>query len=583
MRLVPPALFKKYLGNTIYIAIALNALSTIFETFGIMVLYPISLELINTNRGSLPEQTNTLVQVLKATLGIVKLEYNIKNLIFFGFFLFILKGVFVFIFMAYQARLRGVFLTRLKRDLFQNYISLPIQSQQKYSIGETINIFNEQATRAVEALQAIIIMFASFISFLIYTSIALSVSTTFTVTFFCCAIVVAMLFMRLNKKVRALSKSTSELSSDTATSITDLIIGFKYLYATGRLSYVSNRIEKQISYLGKNEVFTGILSAVVQAAKEPVALVLILVSSVASIWLFEQSISEIIVCVLLIYKSSNLLFLTQTNLLNYERYFGSVNKISNFIANLDDNSFKGKKSKAQSSDQTEILKVEKIEFTDINHFYEPNCLLFQSNIKARFDTGKIYGLIGPSGSGKSTILDILLGCITPTSGSVYVNNLELGQLNQEALAQRVSYCSQDGVIFKDTVINNILLPETGKSELLVSEQKVRRILVSLGLKSYLDSLPLGLNSMLGERGVNLSGGQRQRILLARELLRESDILILDEVTSALDVETSLQVMDYIKDTCHNRIVIMVTHNRNNLSFCDCVYHIKDKNLGILKI
>jgi ABC-type multidrug transport system fused ATPase/permease subunit len=577
------SLFKKYLGYRIYLAIVYNILSTVFESFGILILYPIVLELINEEENSLVDQNNIIIKYLILIIDNFGLELNIKSLLIIGFILFMLKGIFVFIFMAYQATLRAKFLKSVKSDLFSHYSLLPIWRQQKLSIGETINIFNEQGTRAVEALNAKITTVASGASFIIYAAIAINVSVVFSMSFFFCAIFVSLALMQLNKIVRKLSSSTSNISSDTATSMTDMVVGFKYLYATGRLNFVSERIYQQINVLGKNETLTGILSALVQAIKEPVALTLVMVSSFISIWLFEQRVAEIIVCVLLIYKSASLLFLMQTNLLNFERYSGSIVTILQFMENLDGRSDTFATFASTSQQKREVTKVKKIGLTEVNHSHEQGKLLFSNNITVHFESGKFYGLIGKSGSGKSTMLDILLGCIVPTKGTVYVNGIELFQLDQTSFAKRVAYCTQDGVIFKDTLLNNILLSNNDKEITSEDQKKVKDVLEGLGMKNYLNELPLGLETVLGERGVSLSGGQKQRILLARELLRDSDILLLDEVTSALDTQTTKRVMGYVKEVCKERLVVMVTHNDDNLSFCDDIYEIKNRNLCVVRI
>src|SRR5262249_9044562 len=154
----------------------------------------------------------------------------------------------------------------------------------------------------------------------------------------------------------------------------------------------------------------------------------------------------------------------------------------------------------------------------------------------RLQKGRSYALVGPSGSGKSTLLDLLLGFYAPSRGEIFVNKEPLELIAPSSLRKKVVLVSQDAAIFNDTVMNNLCLGMN------VDQINVERACQIACIDEFVAGLPAGYNTVLNYKGTNLSGGQKQRIGIARAVLRRPDVLLLDESTSALDVETRKTVV-----------------------------------------
>ncbi|OOE97469.1 multidrug ABC transporter ATP-binding protein [Salinivibrio sp. MA351] len=181
---------------------------------------------------------------------------------------------------------------------------------------------------------------------------------------------------------------------------------------------------------------------------------------------------------------------------------------------------------------------------------------------------QVIGLVGASGSGKSTAIDILLGLIEPSQGSLKVDGKPITAENVRAWQNNIGFVPQSIFLSDATIRENIAF---GLPLNQIDEQKVRKAAKMAHLEELLEQLPNGLDTRVGERGVQLSGGQRQRIGIARALYDDADVLVLDEATSALDGITEKLVMDAIHDFAGNKTIIMIAHRLSTVQQCDCIY------------
>jgi len=187
-----------------------------------------------------------------------------------------------------------------------------------------------------------------------------------------------------------------------------------------------------------------------------------------------------------------------------------------------------------------------------------------NNINLKIIHGEVLGIIGGSGSGKTTLVDNLLGLLKPTKGQILVNDMNI-QLNIHQLQKKIGYVSQSIFIMDGSIEENIAFG--------IESEKIDKKLMEYALKSAKlielnEKLSNSTNSRVGENGVRLSGGQRQRIGIARALYRNPSILLLDEATNSLDKNTENQILDVIENLKKEKTIIMISHDKNSLRFCD---------------
>ena len=214
--------------------------------------------------------------------------------------------------------------------------------------------------------------------------------------------------------------------------------------------------------------------------------------------------------------------------------------------------------------------VNSIELQNIRYTYPEANRASLIDISLHCNRGEMIGLVGETGSGKSTIVDIILGLITPESGAVLVDDLDVTGI-ENRWQGTVGMVSQSVFLMDETIRTNVAM---GLPEDKVDDEKVWRALGLAQIDDVVKKLPLGLDEVVGERGIRLSGGERQRLALARAILSEPSVLIMDEGTSALDNQTEKRLMNAIKSLRSNYTLIMVAHRLSSVSECDRLYVIE---------
>ena len=223
-----------------------------------------------------------------------------------------------------------------------------------------------------------------------------------------------------------------------------------------------------------------------------------------------------------------------------------------------------KPSKENVNFQFENVVVDRLDFK-----YEQSENLVLSNINLKILSGEAVGFVGQSGSGKSTLIDIMLGLLKPQSGSISINGQLIDDVKQ-SWQKTIGYIPQTIFLMDDSLRRNIAI---GIADKEIDELAITEALKSAQLEDFVASLPEGLDTVVGERGVRLSGGQRQRIGIARALYHRPSVLVLDEATSSLDTETEHGVMQAVQALQGDKTVIIVAHRLSTVEYCDRLYRL----------
>jgi len=193
------------------------------------------------------------------------------------------------------------------------------------------------------------------------------------------------------------------------------------------------------------------------------------------------------------------------------------------------------------------------------------------------DTGESFGIIGKTGSGKSTLLDVILGILEPDNGTIMIDGVPLVQRREE-WQRSIGYVPQDVYLVDDTLRANVALGWYSDD---VDEDRVLEAVRLAELSEVVASLPDGLDTRVGERGVRLSGGQRQRVGLARALYTRPSVLVLDEATSNLDQVTERQIVETLTELQGGLTMIVVTHRIASVRNCDRILHLEEGSMRAL--
>ena len=232
-----------------------------------------------------------------------------------------------------------------------------------------------------------------------------------------------------------------------------------------------------------------------------------------------------------------------------------------FVADLDE------MRERDDGDRTPGL-IESVSFEDVSFAYNDDPVLDGVSFEA--DRGEFVAFVGPSGAGKSTVVSLLTRLYEPESGQVRANGTPIDTFGLDAWRERVSMVRQHPFIFNESVRYNLTI---GNRE--ATESEIREACRIAQVTEFLDDLPDGLDTVLGDDGVRLSGGQRQRIALARALLKDADVLILDEATSDLDTALESDIQARLEATGGDRILIVIAHRLSTVQNADRIYAMED--------
>ncbi|MBQ2802383.1 MAG: ABC transporter ATP-binding protein [Lachnospiraceae bacterium] len=245
--------------------------------------------------------------------------------------------------------------------------------------------------------------------------------------------------------------------------------------------------------------------------------------------------------------------------------------------NLQDEIKGDKVDMSFATDEEEKLPVEKsIEMRDITYAYPNTEKLIFDHASLTIPVGASVGIVGTSGAGKSTVVDILLGLLEVKSGAIYADGRDVRKDYRKWL-KNIGYIPQMIFMLDDAIRKNVAF---GVPEDKIDEERVWAVLKEAQLDEFIKTLPEGLDTGIGERGIRLSGGQRQRIGIARALYNNPEVLILDEATSALDNDTEAAIMESINRLHGKKTLIIIAHRLQTIEKCDIVYRVENGKAAV---
>lgn len=231
-------------------------------------------------------------------------------------------------------------------------------------------------------------------------------------------------------------------------------------------------------------------------------------------------------------------------------------------------SFDSQKTSSDTVVSTPINLKRSIKLSNIEFSYPGKERPAVDGVNMSIPVNSVIGLVGSSGSGKSTLIDLLLGLLTPQQGGIYIDDIRITADNKRAWQDLLGFVPQSIFLSEGSIAENIAFGIPAKD---ISLKQVNKALNLANLTELVEQLPDGVNTRVGERGVQFSGGQRQRIGIARALYHEAEVLVFDEATSALDGITEKIVMDAIHEFSGQKTIVMIAHRLKTVEKCDLIY------------
>ena len=489
--------------------------------------------------------------------------------------LFVIKSIILVIAAKYQASFFSIMRTKIATHFFNLYISKPyiyfLNEKESSKIIRNITMLSSSYTGFLERFLLLVndffISVGVIIVLFIYDPYVSSV--VFLTLFFA-----SFLFTMITKRrFYSLGQSLLSLSSGLLKNIQetlDNILQIKLLKKT-------NFFKKQFSHkVAENSNKVGRLTFLQSIPKIFIEMIaVLLLFSVISYLIYSEKSQEEILIMLTLFAVAVMRIIPVSN-----KLISFLNTFSAFIPSLELLYTELNKSKIEindysKEDDSKIEDLNTIDVKDVTFGYGNRKNTIFEKININFDKGNIYGLVGETGSGKTTLLNIITGLIKPVSGTVKYNNLEI----EEKVNKKISYVSQSTYLQNSTIKNNIAF---GCHDNEIDIKKINMCLESAKLDQLISNLPYGIETKISELGANFSGGQIQRLSIARALYADSNLIIFDEPTSSLDESTKKEILKMIFNLKENRIIIMITHLKEDLDICNKIFQIESREIKEFK-
>lgn len=555
-------IFQNYLGYRIYIILGLTIVAGIAESFGILMLLPLFEGLDSFSAST--EEKSQINNYINQFLAYFNLDNSIVALLVIISVTFLIKGLLTFFSLAYSSKLRGRFLALLKKSMFHSIKNIQYSYFSKRDTGNLINIINEQVNRAMQSFYYLSLLGAQLINSITYLSLALFVSWRFGLMAIVAGIFLIIIFKTLSSFVRDISRNFASENGNLSKLLIQAIQAFKYISSTNQIDKLQDKIHTSISSLATFQVQTGVAAALINAIREPVAVFFIMIIVIIQVIFLEEPIAPMMVAIVFFHRGLSSIVMTQQNWQSCLEFIGSMELVNDEFNLL--NSHKEENGSIQMKDFSRNITFQNAGFT-----YDKGLDNVINNLSMKIAINTSIALVGESGAGKSTLADIVTLMLKPTEGDLFIDDINGNEIDNASWRKQIGYVSQEAIIFDDTIANNICLwvgdleNDPDLSSKIISAAK------KANLHQFIETLPEGYSTQVGDRGIKLSGGQRQRLFIARELFRKPNLLILDEATSALDSESEKAIQKSIDDLKGKMTIIIIAHRLSTITNVDTIY------------
>jgi ATP-binding cassette, subfamily C, bacterial len=548
-------IFFRAEGTKPWLVLACLLLASLSEALGIGTLLPAANTILGDNANN-ATGASVFIRTFIESLGI---SANLGNLLTIVVALLTLKAVIAFGALAYAGISGARVAINLRRKLIKAIFEARWSFYADQSGGRFANAISNDATRAGDAYQFSAVVVAGILQLTAYTAVAIFVDWRIALLGGAAGVIITLAMNTLIRVSKRAGYKQADRISSLTTEMVDMLSNIKALKSMDRYRLLVQGLSGLLRRI-KRSLIT------IQLAKHGVtqgsdALVNIMTGAVAfaAYTLLGSTLPELLVTGIVFFQIVNNLTKLQKQLQTAVVVEGSYVRTIELIKLAE-----GQKESHGGHAAPELGAGCKFEGVTFAHGSTPVI----SNATFDVPANKITVLQGPSGSGKTTLIDLLIGLNTVQKGKILIGRQPIEMIDIKAWRQSIGYVPQDLMLFHDTIHENICLSNPD-----ISTEAILTALEQAGARNFIDALPIGIETDVGEMGSKLSGGQRQRIALARALVTNPKILILDEVTSALDPETEAEIVSNIASLRGRYTIIAITHRPAWTKIADRLYTI----------
>lgn len=548
------AFFYRQLRYRVFLVVGLSFLLGVLDGFGLTMFLPL-LQMVEGQETADPSKLKEFRFLLDAVQGMgLELTLTVVLTILVVFFIF--KGVARFASQSYLVIVLQYFIKKLRINLVQGLNEVSFKYFVTSDVGRIQNTITGEVYRVSRAFQSYFKAMEQGILVAVYIGFAFIIDKKFALLVTIGGGLTNVIYNQVYKKTKGESRKLTVGNHYFQGLVIQFAANFKYLKATGFLPLYFQKLKTGINDVERSNRNIGILNAILLAIREPMMIFIVAAVILVQVKVLGGNLAPILISLLFFYRALNALMAMQNQWNTYLSSSGAMSNLFEFLKDIE--------SHKELSGNGVFKNVQNgISLRSAHFSYKGTPVL--NDIDLTIPKNETIAFVGESGSGKTTLVNILAGLMPLDQGHFLIDGIPANQINIHTYQKRVGYITQDPVIFNDSIYNNVTLWATPTPH---NEARFEEALQKAAITEFVNDLPQGKETMLGNNGINLSGGQKQRISIARELFKDIDILIMDEATSALDSETERAIQENIKQLQGQYTMLIVAHRLSTIKHAD---------------
>ncbi len=533
-------------------------LSGVSEGIGIVTVLPL-LELISGGERAAHTGIGRSVSQGLAVLGLRPSLLTLLALIVIGM---VLKGAFALLAMKEVGYTVAHVNTDFRLKLVRALLSVRWGYFVSQPAGYLANALSSETVRAAGVYYAVANLIVLGIQVVLYAVMAFLISWQIAIVGLAVGGILAFVFRNLIAAARRAGGRQTELLKSITVRLVDALQGIKPIKAMARETQILPLLEQEAQGLNAAQQQQIRATETLRVSQEPLLALVIAAGVYVAMTYADQSLAAILVMVFLFHR-------LVSRVHSIQQYYQTVVVGESAFWSLHESITRAQDEREQDLGRRIAPPVlSDIRFESVRFSHGDKVVL--KNVSLQIPAGRFVAIIGPSGAGKTTIADLVLGLHRPESGAITIDGVDLAEFRLESWRHSIGYLPQETFLFNDSVRRNVTLGDEA-----VTDDDVRRALRAAGAWEFVSEFPQELDTMIGERGAKLSGGQRQRLSIARALVHKPQLLILDEVTTALDPITEAAICERLLALRGSVTILAISHQPKLTEVADLVYQLKD--------
>jgi ATP-binding cassette, subfamily C, bacterial len=538
--------------------IGLLILSGIAEGVGLLTLLP----LLDVAAGTGAAEQTGISATISGAIQSVGIEPTLGSMLLLIVGAMCLKGLFLWLALRQVGYTVAQVATDLRIQLIRALLRARWSYFAAYPTGHFTNAISTEAHRATLAYRHGCQSLAQAVQASIYAAVVFLVSWRIAVMALLVGGAMILALRSLVAMSRSAGNSQTELMKSLVARLTDTVPSIKPIKAMARERYLLPLLEDEAEAFNRAQRRQVLAIETLQTAREPMLVIAIATGLYLLLTFGTQPMSSILVLAILSYRLMQTVSHVQSTYQDMTIGESALWSMQSYITRAEE------AREVSTGTRTPPPLDRAIRLEGVSFRYDETPVL--SGVSVTFPARRFIALVGPSGSGKTTLVDLTLGLLTPTEGRVYVDDVPLDEIETESWRRMVGYVPQEVMLFHGSVYHNVTLGDRS-----ITRTQVEDALRSAGAWDFVESLPHGMDEVVGERGSKLSGGQRQRIAIARALIGRPRLLILDEGTAALDHRTEAEICRTLSALAKEVTVITISHQTTMSDEADVVYRVSE--------